>query len=143
VRRLDPQEVLGWGERPSLQPDPRYGYKLIPGQTTRLRWLSYDYVVQANELGFPGPLYPTERTPGTLRIIVTGDAYESAEGVDTGESWPRLLERRLRERGVQAEVLNFSITGWLGPEPVPGRSRGFRAPVRAGPGDRRLLRQRV
>ena len=112
VRRLDPQEVLGWGERPSLQPDPRYGYKLVPGQTTRLRWLSYDYVVQANELGFPGPLYPTERTPGTLRIIVTGDAYESAEGVDTGESWPRLLERRLRERGVQAEVLNFSITGW-------------------------------
>lgn len=112
VRRFDPQEVLGWGERPSLQPDARYGYKLIPGQTTRLRWLSYDYVVEANELGFPGPLYPAERTPGTLRILVTGDAYESAEGVDTDQSWPRLLERQLRDRGVAAEVLNFSITGW-------------------------------
>ncbi len=112
VRRFDPQEVLGWGERPSLQPDPRYGYKLVPGQTTRLRWLSYDYVVQANELGFPGPDYPAERAPGMLRILVTGDAYESAEGVDTNQSWPRLLEQLLRDRGVPAEVLNFSITGW-------------------------------
>jgi hypothetical protein len=112
VRRFDPQEVLGWGERASLQPDDRYGYKLVPGQTTRLRWLSYDYTVQASELGFPAPNYPGPKPAGTLRILVTGDAYESAEGIDTPDSWPRLLERQLRSRGVPAEVLNLSVTGW-------------------------------
>ncbi len=38
----------------------------------------------------------------------------SAEGVDTEESWPRLLERRLAQqfKGLNAEVLNFAITGY-------------------------------
>lgn len=112
VRRFNPQEVLGWGERVSMQPDDRYGYKLVPNQSTRLRWLSYDYVVQTSALGFPAPDYPGPKPAGTLRILVTGDAYESAEGVDTAQSWPRLLEQRLRARGVAAEVLNLSVTGW-------------------------------
>ncbi len=112
VRHFAPEEVLGWGERRSMQPDARYGYKLVPDQTTRLRWLSYDYVVQASEIGFPAPNYPLPKAPGTLRILVTGDAYESAEGVDTAHSWPRLLERNLRSRGIAAEVLNLSVTGW-------------------------------
>ncbi|MFO7780491.1 MAG: acyltransferase family protein [Spirochaetia bacterium] len=112
VRTVAPQEVMGWGERESLVPDDMFGYKLKPGATTRLRWLSYDYEVTANELGFPGPLYPPEKPAGTTRIFVTGDAFESAEGVDTDEAWPRLVEDELGRRGVDAQVLNFSITGW-------------------------------
>jgi len=117
VQRYDPQEVLGWGERPALQPHEEFGYTLIPNKTTRLRWQSYDYVVTANTLGFPGPLYPAEKSSNTYRIMVTGDAFSSAEGVDTDESWPRLLEKYLNEKsdGITYEVLNFSITGW-GPQ---------------------------
>ncbi len=112
VRALDPQEVLGWGERAALQPDERYGYKMVPSRTTRLRWNGYDYVAQASPIGFPAPDYPGPKPPGTLRILVTGDAYESAEGVDTAQSWPRQLEAALRARGVAVEILNLSITGW-------------------------------
>ena len=114
VRRFDPQEVRGWGERPALKPDPELGWKLIPSQTTRLRWLRYDYVVDANSLGFSGPEYPQQKADDVFRVLVTGDAFSSAEGVDTDQAWPRLLEDQLNEiaRGKKVEVLNFAITGY-------------------------------
>ena len=114
VRWYAPQEVLGWGERPSLEVDPEFGWKLNPSKETHLRWESYDYWLQANELGFPGALYPEQRDTGTIRVMVTGDAFTSAEGVDTEQAWPRLLEDYLGEQysDHRIEVLNFAITGY-------------------------------
>ena len=114
VRRFDPQEVRGWGEKSALEPDTELGWKLIPSQTTRLRWLSYDYMVTANSLGFPGPEYTEQKPDNVFRILVTGDAFSSAEGVDTDKSWPRLLEDQLNKAAGEKkfEVLNFSITGY-------------------------------
>ncbi len=115
MRAVAPQEVLGWGERVSLIPDRELGYKLKPDSEHRLRWLSYDYTVKSNKLGFPGPLYPEKTEPETIRILVTGDAFESAEGVDTHDAWPILLEGKYTESLKKTQVLNFSITGW-GPQ---------------------------
>jgi peptidoglycan/LPS O-acetylase OafA/YrhL len=116
VRHVSPQEApdLGWGERPALQPDPTFGWKLRPLERKRLRWVSYDYEVQANSLGFPGPEYPAALPKGVQRIFVTGDAFSSAEGVDTGNSWPRLLEKDMASLapGSRPEVLNFAVTGY-------------------------------
>lgn len=114
IRRINPQEVRGWGERPSLTPSEQFGWHLIPNSVTNLRWLSYDYTLAANSLGFPGPEYLPERSPSTLRILVTGDAFSSAEGVNTDQSWPRLLETRLNASSSRptAQVLNFAITGY-------------------------------
>lgn len=113
VRAYAPQEVLGWGERPSLEPDDVFGWKLIPSKETRLRWEGYDYIVNANSLGFPGPEYSIETKPDILRILVVGDAFSSAEGVDTDQSWPRLLEKELSNRlGWDVQVLNFAVTGF-------------------------------
>jgi peptidoglycan/LPS O-acetylase OafA/YrhL len=113
IRMVDPQEAGGWGERPSLEPHATYGYRLKPNQVTRLRWLSYDYIVEANALGFPGPLYDEKKPDSVYRIMVTGDAFESAEGVSTPQAWPRLLEKKLNfGQGIETQVLNFSITGW-------------------------------
>jgi hypothetical protein len=109
IRWLAPQEIFGWGERASLEPDDQFGWRLIPSKETRLRWLSYDYVVSANELGFPGPEFPVDKPAGSYRILVTGDAFTSAEGVDTNQAWPRLLQTGL---GNNVEVLNFAITGY-------------------------------
>ena len=114
VRHQAPREVWGWGERPSLEPDDMFGWRLHPSTKTRLRWLGYDYVVRANKLGFPGPDRPEERAPGMLRVLVTGDAFSSAEGVNTDLAWPRLLEPALKTRtgGRVVEVLNFAMTGY-------------------------------
>jgi GDSL-like Lipase/Acylhydrolase family len=113
VRQLDPQEVNGWGERPSLTPDATTGWHLQPSQVTRLRWEHYDYTVTANSLGFPAPEYPVAKAANTLRIMTTGDAFTSAEGVNTEDAWPRLLERQLAKQlpGRKVEVINFAITG--------------------------------
>jgi peptidoglycan/LPS O-acetylase OafA/YrhL len=107
VRAQDPQEVLGWGERPSLQVDETLGWRLIPNQMTRLRWQGYDYVVTSNRFGFPGPADPP--APGDLRILTLGDAFTSAEGVDTNEAWPRLLEGQY---GRPVTVWNGAVTGY-------------------------------
>ena len=115
VRRFDPQEVNGWGERASLEPDDRLGWHLKPSFQTRLRWESYNYGVRSNALGYPWPEVPEKKAPGALRILATGDAFTSAEGVDTDQSWPRLLEKNLAERLPPrrlVEVLNFGITGY-------------------------------
>ncbi len=117
VRWIDPQEILGWGERPALEMDPVFGWHLIPSSKTHLRWSSYDYVVQSNSLGFPGPEYPVEKHDDAYRIMVAGDAFSSAEGVDTSQAWPRLLEAELADdvENIDVEVLNFAITGY-GPD---------------------------
>jgi peptidoglycan/LPS O-acetylase OafA/YrhL/lysophospholipase L1-like esterase len=115
VRRFAPQEPrdIGWGERNSLQADPVFGWKLQPGKTTQLRWTSYDYKTSANSLGFPAPEYSAQ-PQAAQRILVTGDAFTSAEGVDTERSWPRLLEADLSQSSPKqpVEVLNFGITGY-------------------------------
>lgn len=111
VRANDPQEVLGWGERPSLIEDDDLGWRLAPEQTTRLRWQSYDYTVAANRFGFPGSA--NEPAPGDTRILTLGDAFTSAEGVDTDDAWPRLLESMA---GDPATVWNGGITGFGPPQ---------------------------
>jgi len=114
VAAFDPQEVNGWGERASLEPDEVFGWKLIPSRTTRLRWESYDYRVTSNALGFPAPQFSVAKPPHALRILVTGDAFSSAEGVDTPQAWPRLLQEDLQRRlpNRRVEVLDFAITGY-------------------------------
>jgi lysophospholipase L1-like esterase len=114
VQQVNPQEAEGWGERPSLEPHAVFGWRLKPNQTTRLRWESYDYYVIANELGFPGPAYPEHKTSDTIRILTFGDAFTSAEGVNTEQAWSRLLEKNLASRlpSHKIEVMNFAITGY-------------------------------
>ncbi len=126
VRGVNPQEVFGWGERPSLEPHDVFGWRLKPSRETRLRWQSYDYVVSANALGFPGPQYVEEKTPGTWRILTVGDAFTSAEGVDTNGAWPRVLESKLAalHPNQPVEVLNFAITGY-GPNQYAAVVRHF------------------
>lgn len=113
VQQVAPQEVLGWGERPSLVASDELGWHLRPEATTELRWLGYDYMTESNSLGYPGPEPAVNRD--ALRIVTLGDAFTSAEGVDTDESWPRVLERALGGPGSGYEVVNLAITGY-GPE---------------------------
>lgn len=114
VERFAPQEVYGWGEKAALEPSATFGWRLKPSSATHLRWLGYDYQVVANSLGFPEPEYPAQAPPATYRILVTGDAFTSAEGQDTDRSWARLLESNLEQRvpDRNMEVLNFAITGY-------------------------------
>lgn len=125
LRVRAPLEVFGWGERPSLTADPVVGWKLKPNQTHRLRWTSYDYVVRSNELGFPAGGYAVDAPAHTFKIMTLGDAFTSAEGVDTPDSWPRRLQGLL-QKGTRrpVEVMNYAVTGY-GPNQYAAVAREF------------------
>jgi len=57
------------------------------------------------------PHYRVERTPGRLRIAVIGDSYVHGAFVDVADGYPEVIERTLRARGIDAEVLRFGIDG--------------------------------
>lgn len=56
--------------------------------------------------------YSLEPAPGVLRIEVFGDSFTFGDEVPVEQSWPALLEERLRERGIAAEVLNFGVNAY-------------------------------
>ncbi len=95
--------------RPLVYERTRYGYRVVPGQQARLlsRRASYD----ANGLRsrpFSGP-----PAPGQVRILCIGDSITNGGlRVDQSATWPALLERVLRERGGNVQVLNASAGGW-------------------------------
>ncbi|HJN72872.1 MAG TPA: hypothetical protein QGF58_02960 [Myxococcota bacterium] len=46
---------------------------------------------------------------GVFRIACLGDSVTFGWGVEDHEAWPALVEQRLRDRGVNAEVLNVGV----------------------------------
>lgn len=48
-------------------------------------------------------------TADTLRIALFGDSFTAGDDVSDDEVWGHLLERKLKEAGLRAEVLNFGV----------------------------------
>ncbi len=57
------------------------------------------------------PEYRTATSPGKRRIAVIGDSYVHGAIVDVGEGFPDLMERDLKARGADVEVLRFGMDG--------------------------------
>ena len=50
---------------------------------------------------------------GPIRYIAIGDSYSIGEGASVNESWPAVMTRHLKARGVDVDlVANPSVTGW-------------------------------
>jgi hypothetical protein len=66
---------------------------------------------RVNAAGYRGPLVEKERMPGVMRILTLGSCAAFGRGVPYEDTYSALLERRLRERGIQAEVLAGGVVG--------------------------------
>ncbi len=55
---------------------------------------------------------PLHKPPGTCRVAVFGDSFFFGIELQLPETFEGQLERRLREAGFRAEVLNFSVGGF-------------------------------
>ncbi len=97
-----------------LSPNPKIGYEPVPDYDYRGQRDSFnDYEGKSNSLGFRDRDHPLEKAPGSFRILILGDSIAAGQGVHRFEdTFPYLLEGLLRDGGLEAEVLNFAVTGY-------------------------------
>jgi lysophospholipase L1-like esterase len=97
------------------RPDPDLLWTLHPRRVLHDPMLGF-IQVRTNSLGLRGPEPPGRRHPGGIRILCLGDSITFGLGVGHGRSWPRQLERILREReelaGRPVNVVNGAVPGW-------------------------------
>ena len=70
----------------------------------------FHVTARINNLGFRGRDVPAARRT-RHRIVTLGDSFTFGWGVEVEDSWPRVLEARLQERGIDVEVANLGQPG--------------------------------
>lgn len=111
---LAPEVVLVQEGRFRLSPNPKIGYEPVPSYDYRGQRDSFhDYEGTSNSLGFRDRERSVTRESGVFRILILGDSIAAGQGVRRFEdTFPPLLEGLLRDGGLEAEVLNFAVTGY-------------------------------
>jgi GDSL-like lipase/acylhydrolase family protein len=56
--------------------------------------------------------FPYQKPPGTVRVLVLGDSHTQGYEARQDHTFSAILERYLRQRGVQAEVINTGVSGF-------------------------------
>lgn len=100
--------------RYQLSPNPRIGYEPVPALHYAGADLAfYDYQGTSNSQGYRDREHAEAKPPGIFRIVVLGDSIGAGLRVERFEdTFPPILERLLRERGRDAEVINLSVSGY-------------------------------
>lgn len=86
------------------------GLVFPPGSEFRLQSAEFDCAVKINSLGFRDREF-APKPAGRIRILAVGDSFTYGWGVEANESWPKLLEARLRQLGRDVEVANLGKPG--------------------------------
>ncbi len=60
--------------------------------------------------------YTYQKPPGVFRIVSLGDSFTAGYEVDGDQVFSSVLERELREAGIQVEVLNAGVSGYSNAE---------------------------
>lgn len=92
--------LYGWGY------DPGESFGLVDPDTGRV------IVSRANNRGWRDRDRTIEKPKGVFRILVLGDSNTFAPLVEDEAMYTRVLERKLNESGIKAEVMNFAYGGW-------------------------------
>jgi lysophospholipase L1-like esterase len=82
-----------------------------PSATLPMRWGAIPYEVRTNALGFRGDEVALVAPSGRLRVLALGDSVTDGFFVDNEATYPAQLQRFLRERGRDAEVINAARGG--------------------------------
>jgi len=86
-------------------------YDLIPNA----REVLYGKEIRINSYGMRDEETTTKKPENTFRIAVLGDSVTFGYGVSKEESYPDILEKKLRDNAVgdkKIEVLNFGVMGY-------------------------------
>lgn len=67
--------------------------------------------VYINKLGYRGKDFQIEKSAGVTRIVCLGGSQVLDGAQEEGKDWPALLEKRLRDRNINVEVINAGVAG--------------------------------
>ena len=82
-----------------------------PNDTFIPAGIDFHYQYITNHWGFRDKDYDTVKSPKVFRILVSGDSFAEGEGAPYDSTWPRILEKYLNEKGVNAEVIDAGVAG--------------------------------
>jgi len=72
-----------------------------------------NHEIHINSVGMRDREHSVQKADGTIRILLLGDSFMEALQIQFEESFPKLLEDRLRQAGVRnVEVVNAAVSGW-------------------------------
>jgi lysophospholipase L1-like esterase len=91
--------------------DPDLIYTLEPG--SEATWSTDEFTEhrRINTLGMRDDEPPAKR-PGEIRMLAVGDSFTYGHGVQMHESWPKVVQARLRAANLDVTVLNAGVPGW-------------------------------
>lgn len=105
ARHMDPEDLRIFTEHTDVKgryrSHPRLPYVPTPG------YPSHD------SRGFRGEEVELAKPPGRLRIACLGASTTYGHDMPWREAWPAQLEALLSERGIDAEVVNAGVPGWV------------------------------
>lgn len=96
-------------------PDKKYHHSFKPNSSLRLtasKNNEYDVAVKINNYGFRGRDVSIDKRPGLVRIMMVGDSFTFGVGAEDDETIPYLVEKYLKERGEDTEVINAGFGGY-------------------------------
>jgi lysophospholipase L1-like esterase len=81
-----------------------------PNAEHHFRTREFSYRVRTNSLGFRDREFSVKRG-AKFRILALGDSFTFGFGVEVNQSWPKVLEARLRNAGYDVEIANLGRPG--------------------------------
>ena len=102
--------------------------RTTPGIVFHHRSADGKWRFQVNGQGFRSTRdFPYEKAPGTLRVLVLGDSHTMGYEARQEYTFSSVLERYLKRRGMEAEVINAGVSGFGTAEQLAFlREEGFR-----------------
>jgi len=91
-----------------MVPDEDFAYGLRPGDTFELSGIRFD----VNSEGLRGPAIEKPKPRGRKRVLLLGDSVVMGAGVQVAETFAAGLRTRLRERGLDADVVAAGVSSW-------------------------------
>lgn len=92
------------------KPAAAAGLIFPPGSSLTYRTREFTFTANINRAGFRDREFALTKAAGT-RIVAIGDSFTYGWGVGVEQSWPKVLEASLRERGYDVEVANLGQPG--------------------------------
>lgn len=84
---------------------------IFPNVTLRFNSFEFNYEATISAQGLRNDIVTIPKPKDKLRILAIGDSFIYGWGVDLKDAWVKLLEKSLKDKGLNVEVINAGIPG--------------------------------